>query len=69
MKCPKCELINPDSAVQCDCGFNFASGRMDQVGKEKPVKHSIGENIGLVIGSCILAAGFVVMMLSYFLHF
>lgn len=23
-KCPKCALINPPSAVLCDCGFNFA---------------------------------------------
>jgi len=25
MKCPECGLINPDSALRCDCGFDFQS--------------------------------------------
>jgi hypothetical protein len=28
MGCPKCGLINPDSAERCDCGYDFASGQM-----------------------------------------
>ena len=23
MKCPNCNLINPDSAIRCDCGYDF----------------------------------------------
>jgi hypothetical protein len=23
VKCPKCKLINPPDAYQCDCGYNF----------------------------------------------
>ncbi len=28
MKCPKCGLINPDTALRCDCGYDFASKEM-----------------------------------------
>jgi hypothetical protein len=25
MKCPRCGLINPDTALRCDCGYDFAA--------------------------------------------
>ncbi len=27
MKCPRCGLINPDSALSCDCGYVFSSAQ------------------------------------------
>lgn len=30
MKCPNCGLLNPPSALRCDCGYNFASQTIDQ---------------------------------------
>lgn len=26
MLCPKCRLINPDSSLVCDCGYDFSTG-------------------------------------------
>src|SRR5947208_3358633 len=27
-ECPKCRLANPPTAEQCDCGYEFATGRI-----------------------------------------
>ena len=28
MQCPRCRLINPETAQRCDCGYDFASGKV-----------------------------------------
>src|SRR5688572_645501 len=28
MRCPNCRLINADSALRCDCGYDFAAQQM-----------------------------------------
>jgi hypothetical protein len=30
VKCPNCGLINPETALRCDCGYNFDLGGMDE---------------------------------------
>ncbi len=30
MDCPKCHLINPESALRCDCGYDFKGGTVKQ---------------------------------------
>jgi hypothetical protein len=27
-ECPKCELVNPDDAKLCDCGYDFRGGSL-----------------------------------------
>ena len=30
MKCPHCKLINPETGLRCDCGYDFSSGTMKE---------------------------------------
>jgi hypothetical protein len=30
MKCPVCKLINPDTAQRCDCGYDFATTKIEK---------------------------------------
>jgi hypothetical protein len=39
MKCPKCGLINPETALRCDCGYDFQAGDVEN-GKIERVKRS-----------------------------
>ena len=33
MQCPKCRLENPANAKWCDCGYDFSTGKVDEVHK------------------------------------
>ena len=38
MQCPKCKLENPASALWCDCGYDFSTGKVDEVHKTAPIR-------------------------------
>ena len=41
MECPRCGLVNPDSAQRCDCGYDFPTGTM-RGSYAEAAKHSKG---------------------------
>ena len=49
MKCPTCRLVNPDTALRCDCGYDFQSGKMEQPYHDG--KTSIPRWVGVVLSS------------------
>lgn len=44
LQCPRCGLINPDSATRCDCGYNFVPGfsRDEPLASEDDWRHKRG---------------------------
>ena len=39
MECPRCALLNPESAQRCDCGYDFVTRRLESsylTDKERP---------------------------------
>jgi hypothetical protein len=53
MECPKCRLINPNTAIQCDCGYVFATGRVETpIGGERARPSTRGANSDDYSGHC-----------------
>jgi uncharacterized RDD family membrane protein YckC len=73
MKCPRCGLINPETAMRCDCGWDFATGIVKEsyLGKEAMYPSnlaSLGERFfGQVLDELIAAIPIIVgIILSVF---
>lgn len=73
MTCPHCGLLNPPEALRCDCGWDFASGRLKKsyaghqgedlreqrrAARAKTVGVTVG--IATLIGLPVVSPGFLV---------
>lgn len=45
MKCPKCGLMNPDTALRCDCGYDLATGQMRMAAEKTPGNNEKLKNV------------------------
>ena len=71
MKCPYCNLINPDNAIRCDCGYDFKRGKLlKSYIPEKPIeaksefKSDILSRIFLTMFSPIALLSCLVLLIS-----
>jgi hypothetical protein len=45
MDCPKCGLINPDTAELCDCGYGFKTGTVETLNHHRAGSRGPGEQL------------------------
>src|SRR5258705_12919511 len=56
-ECPECEVVNPDTAERCDCGYDFVSDPMGSSNTEaKKAIRRILRGIVYLVGVVWLAA-------------
>ena len=72
--CPKCGLVNPASALHCDCGYDFTTGRVarsDANPHDPTNRAELGLTLAQVglrnmrLGPLICAAGVGVTLLTW----
>jgi len=53
-ECPKCRVISPQSAIHCDCGYDFNTGVVNARRRTSDASQShrpVGFSIALLVGS------------------
>jgi uncharacterized RDD family membrane protein YckC len=55
MKCPRCGLINPETAMRCDCGWDFSTGTVKEsyLGKEAMYQGNLASLSERLIGQIL----------------
>jgi hypothetical protein len=64
-KCPNCGLYNMESAIRCDCGYDFPSGQITESllsNTEKKWKHS---EFGIASFSISIVVSIVIFLMIY----
>jgi hypothetical protein len=56
MKCPRCKLINPETALRCDCGYDFETKTVEQPYFTQPLPKDIRSWLIFVIVYNIIGA-------------
>lgn len=57
MRCPNCKLINPESALRCDCGYDFPTGKIKESYLQKTLLASRDERfLGQILDSFVAIA-------------
>ena len=65
-RCPNCNLVNPGSAMSCDCGYSFSSGELgkpldlSKPGSPAPMTSSQGSNIAMRVLIWIIVVAVIV---------
>jgi hypothetical protein len=56
MKCPRCRLINPPTALRCDCGYDFQKGTVEKpyIKQEPPKSRQVLKDIKIYLWSFVI---------------
>jgi hypothetical protein len=57
MECPICKLINPPSALRCDCGYNFETHEIEADKVLKPKKKELSTMLLLAVCFALFSFG------------
>ena len=62
MECPKCKLVNPPTAMRCDCGYDFQTHTMQKSYLTQRDKQL--SRIGAGVAGALLIAFFVLRLMG-----